>query len=290
MFPFWLGALSDLQVLILRFNKFHGALKIPSKTSSTFSKLRIIDLSFNSFSGDLPHQYFQDWSAMKETKQNAAYMQANVDILGERYIWLGNYSYSMNMTNKGVKTEYEKVLNIFIAVDLSSNKFQGDIPEAIKALSNLQLLNLSNNELSGTIPSSMGYLTNLESLDLSSNKLSGKIPQALVQLNFLAFLNVSFNKLIGPIPQGGQFNTFLNMSYMGNSALCGDPLSKDCGDPKVSERPTISSAEGSWSDFPSGFDWVFIVSGVASGLVIGVLFGGHLTTGCYKWFLKRFRK
>ncbi|KAL7591524.1 hypothetical protein Lser_V15G34974 [Lactuca serriola] len=80
------------------------------------------------------------------------------------------------------------------------------------------------------------------------------------------------------------------MSYMGNSALCGDPLSKDCGDPKVSERPTISSAEGSWSDFPSGFDWVFIVSGVASGLVIGVLFRGHLTTGCYKWFLKRFRK
>ncbi|KAL7591517.1 hypothetical protein Lser_V15G34973 [Lactuca serriola] len=156
LFPFWLGALSDLQVLILRFNKFNGALKIPSKSNSTFSKLRIIDLSFNSFSGDLPHQLFQDWSAMKETKQNAAYMQANVDILGERYIWLGNYSYSMNMTNKGVKTEYEKVLNIFIAVDLSSNKFQGDIPEAIKALSNLQLLNLSNNELSGTIPSSMG--------------------------------------------------------------------------------------------------------------------------------------
>ncbi|CAI9261447.1 unnamed protein product [Lactuca saligna] len=290
MFPFWLGALSDLQVLILRFNKFHGALKIPSKTKFTFSKLRIIDLSFNSFSGDLPHQYFKDWSAMKETEENAAYMQANVNIFGEKYFWLGNYSYSMNMTNKGVKTEYEKILNIFIAVDLSSNKFQGEIPEAIKALSNLQLLNLSNNELSGTIPSSMGNLTNLESLDLSSNKLSGKIPQALVQLNFLAFINVSFNKLTGPIPQGGQFNTFLNMSYMGNSALCGDPLSKDCGDPKASERPTISSAEATWSDFPSGFDWVFIVTGVASGLVIGVLFGGHLTIGCYKWFLKRFRK
>ncbi|KAL4555290.1 hypothetical protein LXL04_037905 [Taraxacum kok-saghyz] len=289
-FPFWLGALSELQVLILRFNKFHGGLTFSSKTNSTFPKLRIIDLSFNSFCGDLPHQYFKKWSAMKETKPNSVYMQARVDIFGTMYFEPRNYSFSMILTNKGVKTEYEKILTIFKAVDLSSNKFHGKIPETIKILSRLQLLNLSNNELSGSIPSSIGNMTSLESLDLSGNKLSGNIPQEFLLLNFLAFLNVSSNKLTGPIPQGGQFNTFLNMSYMGNLALCGDPVSKNCGDPRTSKPPKVLPDKATGSDFPSGIDWSFILAGLGSGLLIGMFFGDHLTTCCYKWFIKCFRK
>ncbi|KAD3066685.1 hypothetical protein E3N88_34565 [Mikania micrantha] len=97
MFPFWLGTLSDLQVLILRFNKLRG---------------------------DLPHQYFQEWPAMKEAETNiATYMQTGINIIQEydhtvSYAWVGNYSFSIQMTNKGVKREYEKILNIFYAVDL----------------------------------------------------------------------------------------------------------------------------------------------------------------------------
>ncbi|KAJ0580216.1 putative leucine-rich [Helianthus annuus] len=208
MFPVWLGALPELQVLILRFNKFHGIIKVPSKIEVNFPKLRIIDLSNNSFSGDLPHHYFQAWSAMKETKANVKYMDV------ERLIAY-QFLFSVQMTNKGVKMDYEKIINTFSAVDLSSNKFRGKIPESIKTLSGLKLLNLSNNELSGVIPPSIRNLIHLESLDLSSNKLSGMIPQDLVQLNFLVVLNVSNNHLTGPIPKGSQFNTFSNNSYMG---------------------------------------------------------------------------
>ncbi|KVI10573.1 receptor-like protein 6 [Cynara cardunculus var. scolymus] len=89
MFPFWLEKLSELQVLILKSNKFHGAIPIPEKTNSKFPKLRIIDLSYNSFSGDLPHRYFQGWSAMKDTKSDATYMQARIDIWVENYGGLG---------------------------------------------------------------------------------------------------------------------------------------------------------------------------------------------------------
>ncbi|KAD3066673.1 hypothetical protein E3N88_34553 [Mikania micrantha] len=290
MFPFWLGTLSDLQVLILRFNKLHGVIRIPSKINANFPKLRIIDLSYNSFSGDLPHQYFQEWSAMKEAETNiATYMQTGINIIQEydhtvSYAWVGNYSFSIQMTNKGVKREYEKILNIFYAVDLSSNKFSGTIPESTQTLINLQLLSLSNNELYGVIPPSMGKLTNLESLDLSSNKISGMIPQELVKLKFLAFFNVSYNHLTGPIPQGSQFYTFLNNSYMGNQALCGDPLSINCGDSRTS---TPFEEDMIKSDFPNGIDWIVILTGVASGLVIGLILGNHLTT---RWFLVRFRK
>ncbi|XP_035839814.1 receptor-like protein 6 [Helianthus annuus] len=275
MFPFWLGALSKLQVLILRFNKFHGTITIPSKMKFNFPNLHIIDLSYNAFCGELPHQYFQEWSAMKTTEAN------------ER---LRDDSFSIPMTNKGVNMEYVKIIIFFSAVDLSSNMFRGKIPESITTLSGIQSLNLSNNQIYGVIPKYIGNLTHLESLDLSNNRLFGMIPQELVQLNFLEFLNVSNNSLTGPIPQGRQFNTFSNTSYMGNQALCGYPLSMKCGDSEGLKPPDVSFKQDTESDFPDGIDWVVILTGVASGLVIGIICGDHLTRRYYKWFIRRFRK
>ncbi|KAI7747726.1 hypothetical protein M8C21_032993 [Ambrosia artemisiifolia] len=286
MFPFWLGALPELQVLILRFNKFHGIIRIPGNIKVNFPKLGIIDLSYNSFSGDLPHQYFEEWLTMKETKANTTYMQTSIEEYNSvRYYW-----FSLQITNKGVKMNYTKIQNAFFAVDLSSNMFTGKIPESIQTLTGLHALNLSNNELSGVIPSSIGNLVLLESLDLSSNKLSGMIPQDLVQLNSLAFFNVSNNSLTGRIPQGKQFNTFSNDSYIGNQALCGFPLSMQCGDSEESKPPTVSFKEDTESNFPTGIDWVVILIGVVTGLVIGIVCGDHLTTRYYKWFFQRFRK
>ncbi|KAJ0691577.1 putative leucine-rich repeat-containing, plant-type, leucine-rich repeat domain superfamily [Helianthus annuus] len=285
LFPSWLGVLSELQVFILRFNKFHGIIRIPSKIKVNFPALGIIDLSYNSFYGDLPHQYFLEWLAMKETKANANYMETYVDV-AEIYRPI---SFSVQMTSKGVKLEYVKILNAFFAVDFSSNMFSGKIPESVKTLTGLQLLNLSNNELSGVIPPSMGNLIRREALDLSSNKLSGMIPQDLVQLNFLAFLNVSNNNLTGPIPQGKQFNTFSNDSYMGN-ALCGFPLSKKCGDLEASKPPKASFEEDTESNFPNGIDWVVILVGAVTGLVIGLVCGDYLSTKYYKWFSQRSRR
>ncbi|MFS8014094.1 putative leucine-rich repeat domain superfamily [Helianthus anomalus] len=270
MFPFWLGSLSELQILILRFNKLHGTITIPSKIKVDFPKLHIIDLSHNAFYGDLPHQYFQEWSGMKKIKVNEL---------------LEGNSFSIQMTNKGVKMEYVKNIKFFSAVDFSSNMFRGKIPESITTLGGLQSLNLSNNAIDGVIPQYMGNLTNLESLDLSSNKLSGKIPQELVQLNFLEVLNLSNNKLIGPIPQGRHFDTFLNDSFKGNKALCGYPLSMKCGDSKASKPPKVSFEKDTESDFPNGIDWVVILIGAMTGLVIGLVCGDHLTRRYYKWFL-----
>ncbi|KAL7218718.1 hypothetical protein ACSBR2_011901 [Camellia fascicularis] len=98
--------------------------------------------------------------------------------------------------------EYEKILNIFTAIDFSSNKFKGEIPESIGKLKRLQLLKLSNNDLSGEISSCLGNPIKLESLDFSQNMLSGEIPQNLAFLTFLGFLNVSNNHLIGPFHKG----------------------------------------------------------------------------------------
>ena len=75
----------------------------------------------------------------------------------------------MQLTNKGIKTNYCKILDFFVAIDLSSNMFEGEIPKIVGNLKALCMLNLSNNVLTGSILVSLVNLTNLELLDLSED-------------------------------------------------------------------------------------------------------------------------
>ncbi|XP_071688472.1 receptor-like protein 33 [Rutidosis leptorrhynchoides] len=284
VFPFWLGTITELQVLILRSNRFSGAIQETSTFSSEFPNLRILDLSNNSFTGQLPDKYFKIWKAMKSVYPGES------SVMTAEYLF-GLYSvdnpYSMSIIIKGVKTEYQKILNIFTAVDLSCNSFEGDIPQSLTDLQGLQSLNLSNNLLTGYVLPSFGNLQKLESLDLSHNELSGKIPQELVKLGFLAMFNVSFNHLEGRVPTRKQFNTFENNSYVGNPILCGKPLSNDCQGSKTS---TLSQTSDEYESLlPSDIiDWVVIFTGFGSGLVIGILLGNFLYGRYHKWFVEHF--
>ncbi|KAD7117660.1 hypothetical protein E3N88_04928 [Mikania micrantha] len=273
VFPIWLGNLAKLQVLILKSNKLFGTIQSHPTTSPSFLKLRIIDLSNNGFSGQLPENLFRTWNAMKLFNVGkASFMYVLV------YINAGlgvHFAYSMTLTNKGVHTEFPHILDVFTAIDLSCNNFEGHIPESLSDLHGLQSINLSNNHLTGRILPSLGSLKNLESLDLSLNKLSGEIPLEFLQLGFLEFFNVSFNHLNGTIPLGNQFNTFDNNSYMGNHGLCGKPLSKEC---KISVITTLSPTSNEYESFlpREKIDWIIIFLGFGGGLVIGIVLGNLL--------------
>ncbi|XP_015161101.1 probable inactive receptor kinase At5g67200 [Solanum tuberosum] len=65
------------------------------------------------------------------------------------------------------------------SVDLSSNRFEGDIPNSIGSLSSLVLLNLSHNSFHGHIPAEIAKLQALKALDFSWNRLIGEIPGLL---------------------------------------------------------------------------------------------------------------
>ncbi|XVF78873.1 hypothetical protein PTKIN_Ptkin14bG0172300 [Pterospermum kingtungense] len=167
---------------------------------------------------------------------------------------------------------------------MSSNKFEGKIPEIVGKLASLNVLNFSHNKLIGHIPSSFGDLAALESLDLSSNKLVGEIPMQLASLNFLEVLNLSQNQRVGQIPQGKQFNTFLNDSYEGNLGLCGFPLSKRCGPDETLEPPIFHEE----SDSAFGLDWKFVLMGYGCGMVFGFSAGYiMLTLQKPKWLVQR---
>ncbi|XP_059661291.1 receptor like protein 23-like isoform X2 [Cornus florida] len=286
IFPFWLGTLPELKVLILRFNRFHGSILNPN-SSFAFPKLQILDLSHNGFTGQLPSGYFHTWTAMK-----------TIDVNQSKYLWreesiYENYTtYAITLTNKGLPTVYVYILNSFTAIDLSSNRFEGEIPDSIGILKGLHMLRLSDNNLTGHIPSSLGNLMQLESLDISQNKLEGEIPQQLTQLTFLEFFNVSNNHLTGPIPRVSQFNTFESSSYEENSGLCGDPLPKKCGNSEASLPPPQPSNfnqgdDHSWFGIDKS-DWIVICMGYGGGLVVGFIIGHTQTTRYHDWFVDTF--
>ncbi|XP_060171014.1 receptor-like protein 9DC3 [Lycium barbarum] len=236
-FPMWLGTLPKLQVLSLRSNKLYGPI-ITSRNEIIFAELRIIDLSCNDFSGNLPT----------------------------------NYHSSVTIANKGQELELVRILTIYTSIDLSSNKFEGPIPSIMGDLIALQLLNLSHNRLQSQIPPSLGSLSLVESLDLSGNHLVGEMLAQLSSLASLEVLNLSYNHLKGCIPQGPQFQTFESNSYEGNDGLCGFPISKVCGKNCVSETNyTVSALDHQESNSECLNDfWKAALMGYRSGLCIGL--------------------
>ncbi|XP_042491837.1 receptor-like protein 9DC3 [Macadamia integrifolia] len=177
----------------------------------------------------------------------------------------------------------EKITETFTTINLSCNKFRGNISVAIGELKALMGLNLSANDLTGQIPSSFSQLIRLESLDLSINSLSGEIPQQLPALTFLSVLDLSQNHLTGRIPQGNQFGTFPAASYEGNLGLCGPPLPKRCG-VIDSALPPALALEKEEEDSTSLLDWRFVVPGYCSGVIIGVMIGHTMfwrIIGCF---------
>ncbi|KAF8026542.1 hypothetical protein BT93_F3128 [Corymbia citriodora subsp. variegata] len=260
-FPKWLETLPNLQVLVLRSNRLHGSMGNPT-SEFPFQQLHILDLSSNELTSPLPSTYFVNLKAMMSTDQDGS---------GLRYMDQGYYQESINVTMKGLETYLPKILVILTTIDLSSNKFQGMIPGVIGELGSLKGLNLSHNYLEGHITSSLGNLSNLEWLDLSSNELSGTIPTELKKLTFLADLNVSYNQLTGSIPQGNQFNTFQAESYLGNTGLCGFPVSKTCINSRVPGKPPVLPEGGEHSFFADILESGAVEIGLAFGIVLGLV-------------------
>ncbi|XP_057724824.1 receptor-like protein 35 isoform X2 [Arachis stenosperma] len=268
-FPHWLQSW-NLEILVLRSNKFYGPI-VSFKTKDVFPSLIIFDISSNKFSDQLPKSYIKGFQAMKsvvgaEVQSSFYYIQSGYGFI-RGSIDL-EYDDSVTATMKGLRTNLEKIPNVFVSIDLSNNRFEGEIPDDFGELHALISLNLSHNSLTGPVPHSLGNLTNLESLDLSSNLLTGKILAELTNLNFLEVLNLSSNHLEGSIPRGKQFDTFSNDSYEENMGLCGFPLSIECNNNVPQQQYPSSEAEDKF-----GFGWKPVAIGYACGMVFGIGLG-----------------
>ncbi|KAF2907111.1 hypothetical protein DAI22_12g072000 [Oryza sativa Japonica Group] len=270
-FPCWMSKLPKLQVLVLKSNKFTGQIMDPSYTvdgnSCEFTELRIADMASNNFNGTLPEAWFTMLKSMNAISENDTLVMENQYYHGQ------TYQFTAAVTYKGNYITISKILRTLVLIDFSNNAFHGTIPETIGELVLLHGLNMSHNELTGPIPTQFGRLNQLESLDLSSNELFGEIPKELASLNFLSILNLSYNALVGRVPNSYQFSTFSNNSFLGNTGLCGPPLSKQCDNPQESTvMPYVSE---------KSIDVVLVLFtalgfGVSFAITILIVWGRHM--------------
>uniref|UniRef100_A0A0D3AEJ3 Uncharacterized protein n=1 Tax=Brassica oleracea var. oleracea TaxID=109376 RepID=A0A0D3AEJ3_BRAOL len=100
-------------------------------------------------------------------------------------------------------------LHSLTTLDLSRNRFSGQIMSSIKNLSHITSLDLSQNGFSEFIPSSIVDLSYLTFLDLSYNRFSGHIPSLIGNLSHLTSLNLSVNNIVGEIP-----SSFGNLNHL----------------------------------------------------------------------------
>ncbi|XP_026420550.1 probable leucine-rich repeat receptor-like protein kinase At1g35710 [Papaver somniferum] len=254
----FIGELHELVVLDLGNNNFGGSI---SSLAGSLGNLQILSLRTNNFNESIPKEILdlQQLHVLDLSRNNLTGIIPN---------GIGNLQ--LQMTTKGIITQYENLYTYNSGIDLSSNKLEGEIPEEIGRLKGLSMLNLSHNHLSGNIPLSVGSMNGLESLDLSFNKLSGPIPVSLASMDFLGYLNLSYNNLSGTIPRGPHFDTLSGdgSAYVNNSFLCGYLTKSICGDDSDNGSTNYPSEVNRDEEDESKDKW-YLFGVVVLGFIVG---------------------
>lgn len=131
-------------------------------------------------------------------------------------------------------------------LSFKNNSISGNLMDFSKN-QNLKNIDLSGNRFDGEISPSLLTLNSLESLQVQNNKLNGPIPG--FNQSTLKVLNVSNNNLSGEIPNTTALQKFGPSSYLGNHDLCGPPFTNTtCTTIKDNESSTPSSSDSSHNE------------------------------------------
>ncbi|KAF8021068.1 hypothetical protein BT93_G1479 [Corymbia citriodora subsp. variegata] len=167
-----LSIFCNLQVLSLCYNKFSGRISDIKDNACICgqSNLKIIDVSNNNFSGNLPSQFgnFKDLEFL---------------------------DLSWNSISGPIPTSVGQLLSLR-TLQLSSNKLSGNIPESIGQLSNLETMDIHGNQLDGVVNElHFASLTSLTMLYFSWNELvmnlsTSWVPPFQIQVVFMSSCKV----------------------------------------------------------------------------------------------------
>lgn len=174
--PNWFWDLpSNMELLNISHNQITGT--IPLQWFLTrFIDSYVIDVSYNRFSGPLPHLNFN--ASLLNLSNNL--FQGTITFICE--------------TNRS-SLDY---------LNLSNNLLFGELPECWENMTALISLNLANNNLYGRIPESFGRIclkdNEVKSLHFQNNSFIGELPMSLMNCSSLKVLDFGENKLVGRIP------------------------------------------------------------------------------------------
>ncbi|KAL4196308.1 hypothetical protein AMTRI_Chr04g182490 [Amborella trichopoda] len=178
-----------------------------------FKRLRVLDLSSNNISGNLPSIFpynliILDLSNNKITGEIPPNLTRGHDLMF--------LSLSKNSLSGPLQSKHFKLPNL-VSLHLDNNAFNGTIPRNLLRCSpSLTVLNLANNKLYAPMPIELFGLLEMKVLILRGNFFD-HIPLKLCQVKSLAVLDFSQNNLEGPIPPCfNNFSAWTNASFIGS--------------------------------------------------------------------------
>jgi hypothetical protein len=127
----------------------------------------------------------------------------------------------LNLSSNALFGDLPLLAGSCAVLDLSNNKFRGNLSVIAKWSSDLEYVDLSQNNLTGTIPDVSSQFLRLNYLNLSHNSLCETIPEAVVQYPKLTVLDLSSNQLRGPVPADLLTSSMLQELYIQDNMLSG---------------------------------------------------------------------
>ncbi|XWS72591.1 hypothetical protein CRYUN_Cryun02cG0053000 [Craigia yunnanensis] len=179
--------------------------KLSGKQFSVFAELVDLNISQNSFSGELPVEIFNltNLRSLDIRRNNfSGHFPGGITGL-QNLVVLDAFS---NSFSGPLPVELSE-LEVLKVVNLAGSYFNGPIPSAYGSFKSLEFLHLAGNFLNGNIPPELGnipwQLGNISELqyhDIAGANLSGSIPWQLSNLTKLQSLFLFRNQLTGLIP------------------------------------------------------------------------------------------
>eukprot|EP01018_Ginkgo_biloba_P038097 Gb_18587 [translate_table: standard] len=193
MLPVVSSLTQSLQYVNLSNNRLTGSL-VHDSIISSFDNLKVLDVSNNNFTGQLPSFAFVYALEILRLGNNKFNGYLPTALLGQDSLVLTELDISHNNLSGPLSIISSTTLKI---LNLSSNALSGTLP--IK-MGSCAVVDLSNNKLSGNLSVLQTWGNALEVLDLSYNLLTGSLSNETSQFLRLTYLNLSYNALMGPLP------------------------------------------------------------------------------------------
>ncbi|KAL0404952.1 UNVERIFIED_CONTAM: putative inactive leucine-rich repeat receptor-like protein kinase [Sesamum radiatum] len=224
--PADIGELGKLEQLLLQSAGFYG--EIPADFFKGLNSLKILDLSQNNLTGNLPQiELFLPNLVSFDVSQNklsGSFPNGVCEAKG-----LVSLSLHTNFFNGSILNDLINECTNLERFEVQNNGFSGNFPSWLWSLPKLKLIRAENNRFTGEIPDSISEADQLEHVQIDNNSFTSTFPLGIGKVRSLYRFSASLNGLYGELPPNFCDSPVMSIINLSHNFLSGSiPEVKKC--------------------------------------------------------------